>query len=269
VKDNEPKPSQKEKLTIYTEDLLFSQETVAYSVSGLPLYALEVTKRFSTSTDVRFSRRKRILISARVHAGETHSSCLMEEFLTSLITNCKEFMGLLGKYIFVLVPMLNPDGVVIGNTRSSLIGVDLNRRWTEPHSLAHPEVYFLKWMMKDRGEFALFCDLHGHNKKLNCFFYGNHRAANEGLISWTKVRLLPKIMDQECPFFHYVDCRFRVEKGKLNTARVVCWNELKISNSFTLETSMFALKGESLIPFSQDQAALLVKDFLNALVAYD
>lgn len=42
--------------------------------------------------------------------------------------------------------------------------------------------------------------------------------------------------------FNYSDCRFKIEKYKLNTARIVCWNELKITNSFTLETSMFAKK---------------------------
>jgi murein tripeptide amidase MpaA len=45
--------------------------------------------------------------------------------------------------------MINADGVVIGNTRSSLFGVDLNRRWREPNSILHPEIYFLKSSMLD------------------------------------------------------------------------------------------------------------------------
>jgi len=28
--------------------------------------------------------------------------------------------------------MLNPDGVIYGNYRCSLLGVDLNRKWTKP-----------------------------------------------------------------------------------------------------------------------------------------
>jgi murein tripeptide amidase MpaA len=40
--------------------------------------------------------------------------------------------------------MINVDGVVIGNSRTSLVGLDLNRRWTEPNPLIHPEVFFLK-----------------------------------------------------------------------------------------------------------------------------
>ena len=32
-----------------------------------------------------------------------------------------------------IVPMLNPDGVILGNYRCSVTGVDLNRQWAEPH----------------------------------------------------------------------------------------------------------------------------------------
>ena len=30
---------------------------------------------------------------------------------------------------FVIIPMLNPDGVVAGNFRTSLFGKDINRLW--------------------------------------------------------------------------------------------------------------------------------------------
>jgi len=43
--------------------------------------------------------------------------------------------------------MINVDGVIMGNSRASLVGVDLNRRWTEPNPLLHPEVYFFKKLM--------------------------------------------------------------------------------------------------------------------------
>ena len=37
-------------------------------------------------------------------------------------------------------------------------------------------------------------------------------------------------------------CKFSTEKAEYNTARVVMWNEMKVMNSFTLETSMFGRK---------------------------
>jgi hypothetical protein len=39
-----------------------------------------------------------------------------------------------------IVPMLDPDGVINGNTRASLAGVDLNRQWVAPNAELHPEV---------------------------------------------------------------------------------------------------------------------------------
>ena len=41
-------------------------------------------------------------------------------------------------FIIKIVPMLNPDGVIHGNYRTSLVGVDLNRRWEKPDRILHP-----------------------------------------------------------------------------------------------------------------------------------
>ena len=48
-----------------------------------------------------------------------------------------------------VVPMLNPDGVIIGNNRVNLSGVDLNRRWGERvlDKNITPEVFMLKEYM--------------------------------------------------------------------------------------------------------------------------
>jgi hypothetical protein len=139
--------------------------------------------------------------------------------------------------------MINTDGVTMGNSRSSLVGVDLNRRWAEPNKSIHPEIYFLKNVMMQASKMqqgiSIYCDLHGHNRKNNCFFYGCNKAADEGMLSWTKTRLLPKIFASVEQMFDYKSCRFKQDKYKLSTARVVVWNEMKVTNSFTLETSMF------------------------------
>lgn len=35
-------------------------------------------------------------------------------------------------FIFKIIPMLNPDGVINGSSRCSLVGNDLYRRWKTP-----------------------------------------------------------------------------------------------------------------------------------------
>ena len=84
--------------------------------------------------------------------------------------------------------MLNPDGVIYGNYRSSLMGVDLNRRWKNPSKYLHPTIYYsknlIKWLMAlgkmnqatnaNPGGVIMTCDFHGHSRKKNVFVYGPH-----------------------------------------------------------------------------------------------
>ena len=45
-----------------------------------------------------------------------------------------------------MVPMLNPDGVIAGNYRTSMSGHDLNRKFDEPNFRLHPSVWNIKKM---------------------------------------------------------------------------------------------------------------------------
>jgi murein tripeptide amidase MpaA len=78
-------------------------------------------------------------------------------------------------FVFKIVPILNPDGVVNGNYRCSLSGQDLNRRWKAPNRIIHPVNFAVKKMSRSfskERELLLYCDLHGHSRKMNAFFYG-------------------------------------------------------------------------------------------------
>ena len=50
------------------------------------------------------------------------------------------------QFTFVIVPMLNVDGVICGNYRCSLSSRDLNRVWQNPNKTMHPEVHATKSM---------------------------------------------------------------------------------------------------------------------------
>jgi murein tripeptide amidase MpaA len=47
-------------------------------------------------------------------------------------------------FVFKIVPMLNPDGVVHGNYRCSYLGCDLNRKWLMPNKFLHPTIFYSK-----------------------------------------------------------------------------------------------------------------------------
>jgi Predicted carboxypeptidase len=72
--------------------------------------------------------KKCIILTARVHPGESNGSYMMKGLLDYLTSDSREAKILRKKFIFKVIPMLNPDGVIYGNYRCSLLGVDLNRR---------------------------------------------------------------------------------------------------------------------------------------------
>lgn len=40
--------------------------------------------------------------------------------------------------------MVNVDGVIYGNFRCDLGGVDLNRKWKEPSKILHPQIFKIR-----------------------------------------------------------------------------------------------------------------------------
>lgn len=50
-------------------------------------------------------------------------------------------------FVFKLIPMVNPDGVIMGNYRCSIVGIDLNRVWLEPDKNLFPEIASIKKMV--------------------------------------------------------------------------------------------------------------------------
>jgi murein tripeptide amidase MpaA len=45
------------------------------------------------------------------------------------VADSPEAKWLREKVVFKIVPMLNPDGVILGNTRTGVAGKDLNRQY--------------------------------------------------------------------------------------------------------------------------------------------
>ena len=62
-----------------------------------------------------------------MHPGESNASFIMEGIIDFVMSDAPEAKILRDKYVFKIVPMLNPDGVIVGNYRCSLGGYDLNR----------------------------------------------------------------------------------------------------------------------------------------------
>ena len=51
------------------------------------------------------------------------------------------------------------------------------------------------------------------------------------------MRVIPKLMSEKSEMFRFFSCKFRIQRSKEKTARVVLWREFNIMSCFTLEAS--------------------------------
>ena len=174
----------------------------------------------------------------RVHPGETPSSWMMRGVIQFLTGNTETARALRDRFVFKIVPMLNPDGVIIGNTRCNLAGRDLNRQYKNVIKEAFPPVYQTKMMVKkmmEEGSIGMYCDFHAHSRKFNIFMYGceNRRHSDKFL----KEQIFPLMLHKNASDkFSFESSKFNIQRSKESTGRVVFWN-MGIMNSFTLEAS--------------------------------
>lgn len=73
--------------------------------------------------------RQTVWIHARTHAAETGPSFLLEGLIHAILREDKLGQTLREQYIFKIMPMLNIDGVVIGNYRTNATSINLENQW--------------------------------------------------------------------------------------------------------------------------------------------
>ena len=215
-----------------------------------------------------------IVLMGRVHCGETVGSYMIQGAIDFLVSNAPGARFLRKNSVIRIVPMLNPDGVRYGSFRTSLLGVDLNRRWSKPSKLLHPTIYYAKKMIQvfsEIHEIKLVCDMHGHTKKFNAFMYGCCRTQMD--IFNAKSNLLAKTIPYKMfklnNFFSLKDSHFRIEQDKLSTARVVLFSELNIPHCYTMEASFFGyFFNNKPTHFSEENLGSLGKDLCRICINF-
>ncbi|UXI20310.1 hypothetical protein NH340_JMT06253 [Sarcoptes scabiei] len=160
--------------------IYFASQTLCSTLNKNPLPLLTIT-----SNNCRYREKHYIMITARIHPAESNSSWICKGFIDFLLKENKSSakeeqcrQRLLDKYVFKIIPMINPDGVINGNTRTDLQANDLNRKWADPSSKLHPTIFHAKSLLqclhyhsKSKNP-VVFIDLHGHSRRHDLFSYG-------------------------------------------------------------------------------------------------
>ncbi|TPP67810.1 hypothetical protein FGIG_06013, partial [Fasciola gigantica] len=142
-----------------------------------------------------------LIISARVHPGESNSSWMMLGLMQQLIDLDPDAQELRKRFLICLVPMLNPDGVILGNYRCQ----NSHHRYSK----------FLLY-----GKRLMFDELHSVYES-DTFIFG---------VATPDIYNVPES-------FSLPSCRFSIHPSKEATGRVVFWREFNLTHSFTLEAT--------------------------------
>ncbi|KAF6780262.1 hypothetical protein AHF37_00266 [Paragonimus kellicotti] len=218
-----------------------------------------------------FVQRPYIFLTARVHSGESNSSWVLQGLIDRLLSNDPDMVRLRGMFVFKIVPMLNPDGVICGNHRCSMAGKDLNRRWINPSPDIHPTIYHSKKLLQllhacGRQPYV-FIDFHGHSRMKNIFLYGCspleswkspdvHNPAYLGCpgpLENRAYRHLAEVLEQVAPTFSKKACMYVVNKAKETTARVAIWREFGVLRSYTIEASYCGVTQHVSLPMAVER----------------
>ena len=223
------------------------------------------------SESQRQERKKEyVIVTARVHPGETPGSWMMEGFIKWLCS--PHAHQLRNRLIFKVIPMTNPDGVIVGNYRSSLSGNDLNRKFLDPIVKLHPTVSAIKKIcnkiIEDDGEILAFLDMHGHSKKKGVFIYGPYYPPHSQ--RYLRIRMFPKLVGNKTEMFRYLSCKFTNERSRRKAARLVLCREYGIKNSYTIEASFhgYLTPNRKTIEFGPKEYKEMGKNIASTLMDY-
>uniref|UniRef100_A0A915KME4 Peptidase M14 carboxypeptidase A domain-containing protein n=1 Tax=Romanomermis culicivorax TaxID=13658 RepID=A0A915KME4_ROMCU len=253
----------------------FCRTCIGYTAKKKSIDLLTITD-WSNCHD--FRNKKTICLTARVHPGESPASYVCQGFL-DFITNelDQKASHLREKYAFQVIPMLNPDGVDIGNHRSNFLGYDLNRQWLNPDPDIHPTIFAAKRAFTRlaentvvRSRVEIFIDVHAHCQQLNSFLYANYLSEES---KNKKQMVLPILLSQFTEDYNLDQSRFSSNPTKDGTARQAL-QELFGAESlcYTLEVSVLGYeaktKNKSVIFYDRDSYRRIGKNLALAIYRY-
>uniref|UniRef100_A0A3B4ZUN1 ATP/GTP binding protein like 4 n=1 Tax=Stegastes partitus TaxID=144197 RepID=A0A3B4ZUN1_9TELE len=186
--------------------------------------------------------KKLVFLTARVHPGESPASFVCQGVIDFLVSQHPVAQVLRDHVIFKIVPMLNPDGVYLGNyryERSLNKGLQVSR-WLAP------------WVSLE-----FYIDVHAHSTMLNGFMYGNVFEDEERV---QRQAVFPRLLCQNAPDFSFSNTSFNRDVVKAGTGRRFLGGLLDdTSYCYTLEVSFYSYMtagSTATVPYTEETCIL-------------
>ncbi|KAJ1433140.1 hypothetical protein B484DRAFT_17801, partial [Ochromonadaceae sp. CCMP2298] len=250
-------------------NIFYQRELVTRSLDGRRIDLITITSPLGLSSPLRYEPllsglfpeakkaserpplfdKEIVFISARVHAGEVPAQHTFKGILDLLMDpNDLQAQALRARYVFKLIPVLNPDGVYRGHFRMDQLGNNLNRYYLSNDSLQQPSIFAAKSLTDHyaaAGKLCVYLDFHAHASKRGCFIYGNVLDSAEDQI---QNQLYCKLASLNSAHFDYEGCLFskdhmtRIDPGDQakgltaeGSGRVSMYLAHKMIHSYTIE----------------------------------
>ncbi len=136
-----------------------ARSVIGKSVEGRDIVKLEVR------TDKKHSKPY-IFIVGRQHPPEVTGAFALARYVETLLGGSDLAKQFRNAYDIIIIPNMNPDGVVHGNWRHNMNGIDLNRDWGP---FTQPETQVIQSELKrfdGDDELILFLDFHSTFRNL-------------------------------------------------------------------------------------------------------
>jgi hypothetical protein len=227
----------------------------------------------------KFKNKKYVFFSTRVHPGEPPANYILQGLLLSLLNYDDPASQVsLQNFVFVIIPMLNPDGVYHGYARTDARGTNYQCKYhlADKKPKEYPGPYGVlevaKSLNKD-GNLVLYIDLHAHSNKNAGFIYGTW---HEDFNARTDMRFFARMLDIYSKNFDYNECEFGLKKmvtepdpDKMGVAKTEVRKQAGVLHAYTLETS-FHISTKDPQRYSRDNSErLLNKSVIKRIGIYE
>ncbi len=179
-------------------------DTIGLSNQKRPLQLMTIT-----DTSVSDSQKRRIYIHGRAHSSETPASWHLDGMIDAILANTPHAKAYRKQMIFYILPIVNPDGVENGLSRSNSQGIDLENNYNTSDSLTAVEVQAIK---KTLGrlcfERPLDMVLNMHSQITPHLTYWIHTASSTSQVFYNKQMLLANLTMALTPLFGKDDLLF-------------------------------------------------------------